>query len=76
MGEESTEREKILKQALDTLGEHFDTVQIFVTSHESDDDGTYNGVVGHGNYFARYGLVHEWMTRKDEEIRSQRRESE
>lgn len=57
-------------QALNSLGEHFDTVHIFATRHEpAEADGTINVNNGVGNWFARYGQVKEWIVR--EERRSQ-----
>jgi hypothetical protein len=58
------------------LGEHFDTVQIFVTRHEAGkEDGTVNVNYGSGNWFARYGQVKEWVLRRDEDTRVSIREN-
>lgn len=60
----------IVKRFAEALGEHFDTVQIFVTRHES---GTYGGTLninyGVGNWPARYGQVSHWMLKQNEGIR-------
>lgn len=65
-----------LESACDRLMEHFDTIQIFATRHEPS-DGTRNAAWGAGNWFARYGQVQEWLTKKSEETRvSVRQESE
>lgn len=51
-----------IDEALSTLGEYFDTVQIFATRHES---GMLNGTIhtskGVGNWFARYGQIRSWL---------------
>lgn len=61
---------KRVQDACQVLIEHFDTVQIFCTRHEPEvENGTINVNYGEGNWFARYGLVHEWMTRQDERTR-------
>lgn len=59
-----------VKQACETLGEFFDTVQIFATRFQpgEDDDpsaGTVNLNWGSGNYFARSGQVREWIVKQD-----------
>lgn len=50
------------------IGEHFDTVQIFVSRYDSD-IGTVNLVYGAGNWFARYGQVVDWQVKKSEQTR-------
>lgn len=57
----------LVKKATDSLMEHFDTVQIFCTRHESD--GTCNVQYGLGNWFARSGQVSNWLVKNDEESR-------
>ena len=45
-----------VNKALEELGEHFDSVHIFATRHESGESGgTININKGVGNWFARYG---------------------
>ena len=57
---------KLVEDAANALGEHFETVQIFTTRHESGTlDGTSNVNIGVGNWFARYGQVIDWIKRKD-----------
>lgn len=56
-----------VKAAIASLGEHFDTVQIFVTRDRGggmDDGVTVNCAMGTGNWFARYGQVAVWMQRQ------------
>jgi hypothetical protein len=69
--EEMEKRDReLVAEALTKLGEHFDSVQIFVTRHES---GEHNGTVkldkGVGNWFARFGQVKEWEIREEEQTR-------
>ena len=61
--------DKVLKRAITVLREHFDTVQIFVTKQSDDDEKTWDGTTGSGNFLARKGQVIEWMTRQDEMMR-------
>lgn len=61
-----------IRKAVDELGEHFDTVQIFASRHESGEhDGTLRITLGVGNWFARYGQVHCWLLAEDESTRNQ-----
>ncbi len=59
---------KLVNQALNTLGEHFDSVHIFVTRHLGQ-DGTANINKGVGNWFARAGQIRDWCIRADESTR-------
>lgn len=54
---------QLVQKAVDDLGEHFDTVQIFVTRYEGG-DGTTNINLGTGNWFARFGHVSEWLLKE------------
>lgn len=59
-----------LRSACEKLAEHFDTVQIFATRHEPEQEGgTVNVAFGNGNWFARYGFIHDWMIRQNERTR-------
>lgn len=59
-----------LDRIVDALGEHYDTVQIFVTRHESGEKGgTVHTARGGGNYFARLGQIRNWLIYQDEETR-------
>lgn len=52
---------ELLRKAVDTLGEHFDTVQIFTTRHDpAGENGTVSVNKGCGNWFARYGQIKLW----------------
>lgn len=64
-----------LQKILDELGEHFDTVQVFVTRYEGDQDGvTTNIAKGTGNWFARHGQVQNWANKNDEVSREEVRQ--
>lgn len=67
-----------LKDACAQLGEHFDTVQIFVTrfADSTEEDGTVNAAWGTGNWFARYGQVKSWQVKQDEITRIDARNKE
>lgn len=60
---EGTEELKILEKHIAQLGEHFDTVQIFVTKYVKNKE-TFNIYNGTGNYFARYGQIEQWINRQ------------
>lgn len=67
----------LVQKHIDALGEHFDSVQIFVTRHaEGELGGTVSINLGSGNYFSRYGHVHAWCIRQDEQERMDRRNSD
>ena len=51
----------LINQHIEQLGEHFETVQIFVTIKDTTGDGTAHVNRGTGNYFARYGQVQLWL---------------
>lgn len=56
-----------VREACDSLIEHFDTVMIFTTRHESGElDGTVNVRYGLGNWFARKGQIEDWLLKEDE----------
>lgn len=56
-----------VETAMNSLSEHFDTVQIFATRHEAE--GTVHVSRGCGNWFARFGHVSEWVVRERESTR-------
>ena len=61
---------KLLKDAAQALGEHFDAVQIFASRHEAEvEDGTVTVHDGVGNWHARIGQVRDWIIRQDEHTR-------
>lgn len=71
------EREKdlaLINDALNTLIEHFDSVQIFVSRHEEAvSNGTITLQNGRGNWFTRYGQIKQWIIRSDESARIEER---
>lgn len=60
--------ERMINAHLSALSEHFDSVQIFVSSLKPD-GGTRSISKGRGNWFTRYGQVSEWCIREDERAR-------
>lgn len=57
----------IIDKHLDELAEHFDSVQIFVTRYEPNQEGsTINIHKGIGNWFTRFGFVKSWVIRCEE----------
>lgn len=59
-----------VKKAVHELGEQFDTVQVFVTSHQpAEAGGTIHASAGVGNWYARVGQVNEWLTIQNEETK-------
>lgn len=72
-----TEDRARVHEHLNALSEHFDSVQIFVTRHESGRlDGTIRCELGAGNWFARYGQVKDWVTYTEERTRADVRKEE
>lgn len=73
----SSEREKdieLVKEHLQKLGEHFDSVHIFTSRHEpAIEEGTITLQMGIGNWFARYGQITEWTIKQDERARMNER---
>lgn len=69
---------RMVRECVDKLGEHFDSVQIFCTRHESGQEGgTINIPLGTGNWFARYGQIRNWINKEEESSREEiRREND
>ncbi len=60
---------KALTEALETLYEFYDTVQIFVSKHsDSEKDETFGHAVGRGNTFARLAQAKLWVDEKEAHI--------
>lgn len=78
MNDTSDEDLARLQQACESLGEHFDSIQIFATRHDPDrgNGGTTNASWGSGNWFARKGQIEEWLLKQDERSRIEVRQSE
>lgn len=59
-----------VQRAVESLGEHFETVHIFCTKHEpGDGHGTFNCSAGSGNWFARFGQIKGWTVKMEEQFR-------
>lgn len=58
---------KLLSDAANQLGEHFDAVHIFASRHEAEtEDGTVTVNSGVGNWHARIGQIKAWIIRHNE----------
>ena len=70
-GERRAECERLLKQHVGQLLEHFDSVRIFVTHQIPTDNGpqTVGANDGGGNWYASLGLVKEWVEQQDHRAR-------
>lgn len=68
-----TDRE-LMAEVIGKLGDHFDSVQIFVTRHEPAVGGTIAFNDGSGHWHARFGQVREWVVKKEERMRMDERE--
>jgi hypothetical protein len=66
----------LLRKHAALLSEHFDSVQIFVTRFEDSDIGTVNAHFGSGNWFTRFGQVHNWLIKETERSRAELRQNE
>lgn len=63
---EMTKLEQAMAECATRLGEYADTVQIFCTSYDGTDGGTFSCVTGTGNGMARYGHVRLWLKEVEE----------
>lgn len=52
---------KLVDRHASELGEHFDSVQVLVSN--SGSEGTENIYSGVGNWFARQGMAHDFITK-------------
>ncbi len=57
------------------LGEHCESVQLFVTYPEGNGE-TAGYSVGDGNFYARLGQTKEWLIRQDEYTRTHARKQQ
>lgn len=76
MSDQKSAADDALDKALQSLGEHYENVQIFVSCFDTDEIGekqTLTVSAGRGNLMARVGQVWDWMRRMDEEIRLNQR---
>jgi hypothetical protein len=51
---------RALNDAITLLSSRFKNIQIFATRHLNDEEGTLRFVKGSGDYYARFGVVHQW----------------
>lgn len=66
--------DQLVTKAIEQLGEHFDTIQIFATRYTGGEKGgTVHVCKGDGNWYARYGQVVEWINREEESARIEMR---
>lgn len=59
----------VVARALDNLGEHFDTVQIFCTRNGIEDQSLVNVTAGIGSWYARYGQIKDFIIRSEERLK-------
>lgn len=64
--DEKQQIQDLVKRHAAQLGEHFDSVQIFVTRHRGEDTTTAAYEYGAGNFLARFGQVVEWLSIQDQ----------
>jgi hypothetical protein len=56
-----------VSDAVQALMMHFDAVQVFVTRHDAQ-HGTLGFCNGAGNFYARVGLVQQWINGSIDEV--------
>ena len=54
-------KQELLNLYVRTLGEHFDSVRVFVTVHDSESNVTFSLDGGTGNFNSQKGQVRDWM---------------
>lgn len=74
MNEEDSEQ-KLIEDHVNRLMEHFDTVQIFVSRQDTEENVTHSRDSGAGHWYARYGQVNEWIIVQDERARHNERKN-
>ncbi len=64
---EQDQDQQIVAKAVDQLGEHFDSVQVFVTRYEPNggDQTSTQLNCGSGNWLTRYGHIKDWLLRQE-----------
>ncbi len=56
------ETKRLVEKAASELGEHFDSVRIFVTWQAEDNQSITRSLdISYGNWFASFGQVLEWV---------------
>jgi|APGre2960657505_1045072.scaffolds.fasta_scaffold00531_16 hypothetical protein len=67
MNQRNKKEYDLVKKACQELGEHFDSVQIFVSRHEQGiEEGTLDASWGVGNFFSRFGQIKFWLLKQEE----------
>ena len=66
---EVDEVQRLLEASAARLMEHCDSVQIFVTKHDGGAETTESYHWGLGNWYARYGMVREWVEKENAKAR-------
>jgi len=62
----SDEDQKLVREMVGKLLEHYDSVQIFVTRQNGEKQVTESFETGGGNFFAHMGQIHEWCSIQDQ----------
>ena len=57
------QKREIVDRHLSQLGEYFEAIEIMVST--SDPSGTETIIMGHGNFWARIGMAHEFINRNE-----------
>lgn len=65
--------EELVQSHCRQLGEHVDSVQIFVSKQNDGGEGTSSYAFGSGNFYTRLGQVSEWVVRQEEYVREEAR---
>lgn len=61
---------ELVEKHADALAEHVDSVRIFVTArNEEDNDAWIAYSEGRGNIYAQQGQISEWLQRQHERVR-------
>lgn len=60
------EQQAMVNRTADSLSEHFDSVQIFVTKHSGGAERSDSYETGRGNFYARLGQVMEFLSIQDQ----------
>lgn len=60
---------QIVNNACYKLGEHFDSVRIFVTKHCGASTNTFCYTTGLGNFYSQIGQINEWKAIQDQTAR-------
>lgn len=72
-----TDDAKRVREAVQTLMEFFDTVQVFCTRYmPGENGGTKHWIRGDGDIFARESIARMWVLQQEEKIREQQRKEE